>query len=581
MVNKLINKLKLETKYVLFLILVFFVLLAIVIGVSNFIMRMFEKNIYSLNAENLNRIAYILDSHIDNIELYGDNFLTDSTYQEELAVIADTEDKALAASTRRQLNHQLSSRQGASPYVTDVSFVFPSGEVIHSGSGYLEDPSLRSEAEALALKTSGRPVWVSDTEGSIYYVRDLRRIKFLKLDHLAFLYLKVDFEKIIHDLNQYNSSDFLIILYNKQGELFSNINVPQAKLDDLEPIMDGQREYVITDFNKRSYLVSGGELNDGNWQYLNFFDNTDVAKSLSQGFILLISGIALLLVLSWLLIHLITRNLLRHFLVLKDKMEAFSSGALDLSTYPDYSERGDEIGILHQEFDKMVQRYDELITDNYIKQIMIKDNQIQMLNQQINPHFLYNVLDSIYWSAQCYGAEDIAQMAYSLAKLFRISTATDSIVVTVSQEVEYLDYYLVIQKIRFSDHLTLEKDIEEACLDTQLPRLSIQPLVENAIKHSIQTRDVFCAIKLSIRHEDEEVIVTVSNTGSTFPSNIQDIVNQKPEGGKHIGLRNIRERLLLIYGDKARMEFSNGENEAIVKLTLPWQGEINVQSLDS
>ena len=113
--------------------------------------------------------------------------------------------------------------------------------------------------------------------------------------------------------------------------------------------------------------------------------------------------------------------------VILDKMIAFSNGNMDMSSFPSYEKRKDEIGILHQEFDEMVVRFDKLIKDNYIKEIMLKDNKIRMLNQQINPHFLYNVLDSIYWSAQCNGAKDIAKMSYNLARLFRIATADDSL----------------------------------------------------------------------------------------------------------------------------------------------------------
>ncbi len=220
----------------------------------------------------------------------------------------------------------------------------------------------------------------------------------------------------------------------------------------------------------------------------------------------------------------------------------------------------------------MVERFDVLIKDNYLKQIMIKDNKIKMLNQQINPHFLYNVLDSIYWSAMSSGAEDIAKMSYSLARLFRIATSDDSVVVPLSREIEYLELYLDIQNVRFPNMISFSKDVEPDVLDALVPRLSVQPLVENAIKHSSadgeETDIILCACRAG-----DLVTVSVSNTGTQFPPDIEKRLEGEKESESHIGLRNINERLHLIFGPSANLSFSNEANHAVVRFSIPYTRE--------
>ena len=563
---------KLETKYVLFLVLVFLVLLVIVIGAGSYVLLRIEKSLHSLNAGNLDRVVDILDGQISGIDVYGESFLTNEMYQEELSSITDTDDKVEISKLRRLLTQQLASRHGDNSYITAISITFPDNEQIYTGEAVPSE--ITEKAEPLAEAASGRPVWISAEEGIFYYARDIRRIKFLKLDHLAYLYFKVDFGKMIQDLRQYNDSvsETLIAVFDDSRLLFSSLELSE---DDLEELSLMEEDFKLSRIGKKTYLVSKGELNGGSWHCLSFLDNTELSRSLFTSFVLLLSGLALLLLLSLGLIHLISKSMLKHFWVLKDKMEAFSSGQA-LTAFPCYTERTDEIGILHQEFDKMVLRFDDLIKDNYLKQILIKDSQLQILSQHVNPHSLTAIFNSIYWSAMGDGAEEAARMTYALSQLFRLTAKTDSILASLQEEMEYVDCYLEIQQLRFTDRISIHKDIATDCLEAQIPRLSLQLLVENAMHYAVQKQDVPCIISIQAASKDGSVRIRFSNTGSSFPEDVWARAEKKNKESRLLSLRN---RLQLVYGDRASMEVKNEGIEAVVIIAVPKQGEINVQGL--
>lgn len=566
--------LKLETRYSLLLVVVFYTLLAVMLIAGLFIMHSFEESLWELNAESLERTAYLLDRSLTEVDVYGEGFLTNSLYQEEIAAVTDTEDKAELSKARRQIQQRLNALSG-SPYVTEVILTFPDGLPI--SSGYTELPlAFQLEAEKKASEAGGLPVWLP-FDGSLYCVRDLRRARFLKLDHLAYLYLKVDLERMVEDLSQYNAAGeaFLFAIYQDGSLLYSSPELDPGELSSLEP---PEKSYEVTKIGKRSYLVSSGKLGNTGWDYLSFLDNTELKKSMLHSFIALAVGLNVLLLLSLFIVRKMNKDLLKHFWVLSDKMEAFSSGSSDFSSFPDYTGRSDEIGVLHQEFDRMAARYDELIKTNYLQQITIKDTQIQTLSQQVNPEFLYNVLDSVYWSCEDSGAEDAAAMALTLSRLMRETSATDSLIVTASEELEVLDTYIELQQLRFPGRISYKREIDSEALSVKLPKLTLQLLAENAMKHAVLRTTEPCAITILLKRQEESLVITFANTGSAFSEEALEEIN---EGKGNTGLSGLKGRLGLLYGESASLAAENNGKAACVIITIPWQGEINVQSLDS
>ncbi|WP_438445105.1 sensor histidine kinase [Gorillibacterium sp. sgz5001074] len=216
-------------------------------------------------------------------------------------------------------------------------------------------------------------------------------------------------------------------------------------------------------------------------------------------------------------------------------------------------EREDEIGQLARSFNKMSARIRTLINDIYVEKVVQKELELQMLKNQINPHFLYNTLESIRMVAEARKAEDIAEMAYSLGKILRYGISLNRDVVKVREEVEHLEQYVMLQKVRFDELFEIQLEIDEAILDHYMLKLILQPIVENAIYHGLSMRRSEGLIQVRGYSDDNRsLLFEVSDNGCGMdPEKVDGMnaafrdVNSKMAG---IGLYNVNKRIQLYYG---------------------------------
>lgn len=166
---------------------------------------------------------------------------------------------------------------------------------------------------------------------------------------------------------------------------------------------------------------------------------------------------------------------------LREAMEKFMQG--DFSQKVEVMTQ-DEVGEASACFNRMVDDIRELIDKNYILAIKERESELDTLQAQINPHFLYNTLDSLYWKATESGNDEIAEDILSLSQLFRLVLNRGNGIVTVRTEADLLERYLQIQKMRFGKRLTYEISLEPEILEEKIPKLILQPFVENVIVHA-------------------------------------------------------------------------------------------------
>lgn len=160
----------------------------------------------------------------------------------------------------------------------------------------------------------------------------------------------------------------------------------------------------------------------------------------------------------------------------------------------EYSLREDELGKLHQQFDQMAGRIQTLVKVNYVNEILTKDARLKALESQINPHFLYNTLESINSIAKMHGNTTITQMVSALGNLLRATLSHEEPLVSLSYELELVESYMTIQKVRFEDRLIYEIHRNPLLTDVSIPPLTIQPLVENAIHYGMEEMTDECRI---------------------------------------------------------------------------------------
>lgn len=238
---------------------------------------------------------------------------------------------------------------------------------------------------------------------------------------------------------------------------------------------------------------------------------------------------------------------------------------------------GDEVGEVSACFNRMVDDMAELIDKNYILVLKERESELDLLQAQINPHFLYNTLDSLYWKAMEAGNEDIAEDIFSLSQIFRLLLNRGSKIVTVRSEAELLERYLHIQKMRFGKRLEYEISLDEVILEETIPKLILQPFVENAIVHGFEKADGNYTLSLIGTKEDSCMVFKIIDTGVGMDEEQLAAIWESAENRKYASqrlgryaIKNVKERLEIIYGERYELHIKSktGEGTTVI-ISLP------------
>lgn len=239
------------------------------------------------------------------------------------------------------------------------------------------------------------------------------------------------------------------------------------------------------------------------------------------------------------------------------------------------NKRKDEIGELTESFNYMLEEINTLIRQVYQEKIAQKNAEVQALQAQINPHFLYNTLDSINWMLIDREENDISDIIISLGSLMRYSIEDENAFVPLGRELEYVLCYLKIQKNRLEDKLEYQISADESLEAYMVPRLILQPVVENAITHGIEPGRQRGNIRIAAEDYGEEILISVEDDGIGMTQDqLEHLRDENPdvekEGHTGIGIRNVDRRLRLHYGDRygLMIESIHGKG-TIVRLRIP------------
>ena len=220
-------------------------------------------------------------------------------------------------------------------------------------------------------------------------------------------------------------------------------------------------------------------------------------------------------------------------------------------------------------------RIHTLVKVNYTNDILTRDARLKALKTQINPHFLYNTLQTINWRAKATGDTQTSQIVESLGTLLRASLSSEKSLVLLSEELELVDCYITIQRIRFEDRLSFQTDIDPSLANAVLPPLTIQPLVENAIHYGMESMTDICHVLLEAKQEGDRLTILVKNEGSAFEEGLLEKLRDKKikPNGFGIGLMNIDQRIRLMYGENCGLTVFNENEYAVALITIPFHTE--------
>lgn len=224
----------------------------------------------------------------------------------------------------------------------------------------------------------------------------------------------------------------------------------------------------------------------------------------------------------------------------------------------------DEVGEASACFNRMVDDIKELIDKNYVMALKERESELDALQAQINPHFLYNTLDSLYWKATESGNDEIAEDILSLSQLFRLVLNRGNGIVTVQTEADLLERYLHIQKMRFGRRLEYEISLDKSILEEEIPKLILQPFVENATVHGFEKTDGSYTLSITGTKEEKHLIFQIRDTGVGMSDEqmraIWEHADTRKYASQRIGryaIKNVMERLELIYHENHELHIES------------------------
>lgn len=530
-------------------------------------------------AHNLSYCAMTISDYLHYIEDITGIILADSSVQENL-IVNNTGNNREQAVSYQTLSYSIEQyyEQCKSFYVDYITLYTPKNTIY---SNFLGNRRTPEEIEAYLMDLSkageGRPIWVFDhaEENGFYLVRLIRNSHSPYFSGLGTLIVSVNLEQMLWALNQREGSlsDAQYFISHNGDIIYHSDDITRTICEKANALSGGHYEIMSVDGHK--YFVYSTPVPDWDLTYTCYIAYDSIFHSASIAwftsiFIIVLTSAAVV-VFSQSMISFISR----HTQILVEKMQAYNAqdNILSESSY-DYSHRMDEFGLLNRQFDNMASRIQNLIQDNYVNELWKKEAQLKALEKQVDPHFLYNTLESINWRAKAAGNGEISQMVESLGNLLRASLSKDTGKWTLEKEFEILSSYITIQKYRFENHLDYTSHCREELLKAHIPKFIIQPLVENAIHYGLEECMEICHIEVNICLEESEdnLHIFVKNNGSLFADDLlQKLYSHKIESnGSGIGLININERIKLMFGSDYGLKLYNEDGKAVAQIDIPY-----------
>lgn len=445
-----------------------------------------------------------------------------------------------------------------------------------------------------AVEKKGEEIWIrqDQEDGELYQINYTTKLvlcreiyDFAKKKKLAFISIGISEDKVrelcssvlqeeeegVYLLNQEGA---IIAAYGKTDNSAAYLGDNYKMLSEGQKGVFGGKQFFVKEIENSGCYVGKAVPQQTFWTM--FREISYVPVVLMLGVLLGILPVMLF----------VSRVISRPLENLGDAMQQFQQGDFKHQLKV---ESNDEVGQVAQCFNHMVSEIEQLINKNYIMVLKKRESELAVLQAKINPHFLYNALDSIYWQAMSADDEETAESIYELSQLFRLVLGNGKEIVTVEAELQLLQRYLEIQKLRFMRQLEYHFDVEPEILQEKIPKLILQPFVENAVIHGMEKQEEACEITISGHLEDRFLKFQVRDTGVGVTEEqlkkIWEPETNKAYSSQRIGryaIYNVKERLRLKYGDAFQLKIESKVGKGTqVTLVIPVGKEEEDEITDS
>ena len=528
----------------------------------------------------INELSVNLDHYFDMVENSFEYIANSSIVQEELEsdkpYKSDGSELYSYYSRAGQIRRLL--LQGyTSIYINDIQLYGYNGanHLLSNDRGINEESSEISCA--MAENSNGRCVYYNAVdENLIYMAKQIKDV--LTMEPLGILRasIKISYLKKM-TLTAQESLSAHIFLLNQDNNILlesagENMDLKDQKWVDqingnsgkLWLNLDGKAYNLVYQTSSETGLTVVGMIPT------SFLQKT--ARELEKTTVMLI-GISILLCI--LLANIMARGITRPIEKTSNAMKKFAKGDFSVRL-PEG--RADEIGAMNLVFNQTIEKVEKLLKQIVEMEMVNKDIEFQALQAQINPHFLYNVLDTINWMARKKGEENICRMVTAISNLMRASISNKRSMVRVKEELKYIEDYLFIQETRYGDKFTSYIEVDEELNELEIPKMVIQTLVENAVVHGVENATWDCFLYISGEIQDDMAVFKVKDDGVGISAEKLEALLKMEEEPEHkaerthtnLGIYAVQKRLEYVYHGKAKMTItSEKEKGTLVVLEIP------------
>lgn len=401
------------------------------------------------------------------------------------------------------------------------------------------------------------PFTSKESFSSVKLLRDPDNLESEPLGLLVTNIKKSMFETVIHESD---NSSFLVM--NPNGSSASLVYVKQFEgLNDVST--EAGLANLMQNLEHTGYLSTTYTNQTTGWTFMHIIEAKELLKQSNRIGVATAILSAVIAFISLLFAFWLARSITRPLLQLKKMILEWSTGVQQwIGNF-----EADEVGAIGETFKRMANEnvlLGERLIDSQLKE---REAELNTLQAQIKPHFLYNTLDSIYWMAIMHDTPDIAQMADSLSESFRLSLNKGKETIPFFKELKHIEHYMTIQNIRFNHRFTYIETVDPSLMGIDILKLLLQPLVENAIYHGLEPKIGAGTIRLTAQREGAEgIIFTVEDDGVGIAD-----VSLIEQG---YGLRNVRERVMLYYGKQSSFTFTSEPNVGTkIEIRITWHRE--------
>ena len=548
--------------------------------------EIYDKKLYERSILELEYFSNLVEDEMDAVETLTFEIAMDGEFQRQLSEVNSVTDKQVKWVAMYSLRDKMNVESIRDNTITEIIYDNKQDikyEIRNTGEEIPKE--LYDQILKLTTEANGAYVYLNPTQEFPYILsgRDIRNRIDLSLKYMGTLIVAYDIKGIIDDniksLSGVENNVCVysddVMIYSNNDELFSGILGADNPLKNYT-FGNGETAsgYEIVNKNGKKYFRCYLKSPNSGWNFVNECTYDSIYRTLIYANrALIIAAISLFVLFAFLLRKICVvitsplTNLAESMRIVENgDFEKAKSILLPVETH-------DEVGLLSEEFHIMLDKIVVLIRENYEKQITLMDTRYKALQAQINPHFLYNTLNSIGWMIKAGRNEEAQKMLTALGSQLRAAFKEEQLA-TVAEEMELLEHYIYIQKIRYDERVDFILEVEEEVLFIKVPRLSFQPLVENAINYGVEYSPEKCTVRVHAYRCGDRVRIEVSDNGAGMePERLRKVRNftmQPRQNG--IGLKNINQRLELIYKDQYQLliESQEGVGTTII-IEIPWE----------